>query len=177
MSDRRPSAPPPGWIPPVEDPEIVAARARAQQLAAQFNVVEAPHAGYRHQLAALGIDLLPFAVACLQYREWAGPLLFVQLACVTRLLPLILFGRTLGSALVGFRVLGPRGVRLSPPRALLRELLLPLSVIWSATIIGGLAEFYQWRPDVVRASVGRELDPRLLPDLLADTWSVLTPRA
>lgn len=150
---------------------MLAARAALEARAAPVLTPATALAGWQRQLAALLIDLLPVAALAAYVQglpEWPTVLL---LLAVARLLPLIAVGRTLGGAVTGFRVLGPGGARLSPPRALLRELLLPLSLVWSEAAIE--AALLRGRPDVARAAMSKELDRRLLPDLLADTWPVL----
>ena len=168
-----PSSPPPPrlsaapYIRPDEDPDVVAARQAHAGTAGRINLAATPLAGLGEQLAALAIDLAPFAAFWFADRAFPGWQLLVGVVGVMRVVPLIFVGMTIGSACVGFRVLGPRGVRLNPLRAMLRELMLPLTVVWLAFLADELSG---------QDAMGRELDRRLLPDLLADTWPVMGRR-
>lgn len=76
-------------------------------------------------------------------------------------------GRTYGHHLMGLRVVGPDGVRMWPPRALLRSVLcvvLPIGLFWCAVspsrkslqdIVVRTSVIYDWQPHPAPAAVAQ----------------------
>lgn len=137
------------------------------------------HAGLVSRLIANGVDVLTVGAAMLAGYAGINGLLFmldpqgfefrgvsILLSMTTAAVFFALYvsvawsstGRTYGHHLMGLRVVGPRGDRLSPPRAIVRAVLcvvFPIGLLWCAVsrsrrsvqdVLVRTSVIYDWQP-------------------------------